>query len=362
MVLGLKDQNRVKKTLSMGTAHQILARANCACTIVRPMFSAGDHLRIQAKLQPDVIVANSAMQFRRRVAVVMNSSFWDSALAQYAALKVILPGDRVILVRCLNENINKKNVQDLQVERDYLRELGWHKFKKSDVSLAVEVVKSQTRMLCEFLEEKGVDLVIMSRFDSNKLKRSIKKGTKRRSFVLFGKLSLENASFQSFPHRCPCPIMIASTEVLRPFNRFLSEEVSDGEPFSPFSQGIFNRKTWSNALSGSHFRPFRSRRCQSMDIGHNQNLRDIEFGKREDSIEMSSSAMPDYAIQQSRDSWQSGDLLLNRSPTAPETSSSDTVQEDEQKEAVVRQLQQKLSEKEQEILHLKQCLSNLQNN
>ena len=123
------------------------------------------------------------MQFRRRVAVVLNSSLWDSSLTQYVAKNVIVPGDRVILVRCLNENLNKKNAEELQIERDYLRELGWHKFKRTRIALAVEVIKNHTRILCEFIEEKGVDLLVMARSDSNKLKRSIKKGRITRTVV-----------------------------------------------------------------------------------------------------------------------------------------------------------------------------------
>ena len=176
----------------MGASTQLLSKAPCACTIVSPRFSAGDHLRIQAKLQPDAIVpshlstrtvlyvplqvANSAAQYRRRVAVVLNSCLWDSALTEYVSKTVILPGDRVILIRCMNENIQKKSTEELQVERDYLRELGWHRFKGRNVTLAVEVIKTQTRVLSEFIAEKGVDLLIMARSDSNKLKRSIKKG------------------------------------------------------------------------------------------------------------------------------------------------------------------------------------------
>lgn len=246
-ILSLKDQNRVKKTLSMGAANQILSKACCACTIVSPRFSAGDHFRLQAKLQPDALVANSAMQFRRRVAVVLSSTVWDTALTQYVAKNVILPGDRVILVRCLNENVNKKNTEELQVERDYLRELGWHKFKRTNVALAVEVIKSQTRALCDFIEEKGVDLLIMTRSESNKLKRSITK---------------ENACFQAFPHRCPCPFMIVPTGILRGVVRRQPTSVGDVDlpstPFmsSPTFQGLFSKKSWSTALQSPRLRLF----------------------------------------------------------------------------------------------------------
>lgn len=110
------------------------------------------------------------------MAVVLNGSPWDSALAQYSAKNVILPQDRVILVRCLTENLNKKTTEELQQERAYLRELGWHKFKQTNVTVAVEVIQAHTKILCEFIEEKAIDLLIMTRSDSNKLTRSIKKG------------------------------------------------------------------------------------------------------------------------------------------------------------------------------------------
>jgi len=131
---------------------------------------------LQANLQPDVLVANSAMQFRRRLAVVLNSSEWDSALLQYVAENVIASKDRVILVRCLNENISKKQSEELQSERDYLRELGWHKFKRMEISLGVEVIQDKTKEICDLIEEKGIDLLIVIKSDSNLITRSIKKG------------------------------------------------------------------------------------------------------------------------------------------------------------------------------------------
>lgn len=168
-VISMKDQkNRVKRRMvSSHSAHHIIARATCACVIVSPRFSAGDHFRIQAKRQPDALVANSVLQYRRRVLVLLNTGLWDSALTQYTAKNVILSGDLVILVRCVNENIHRKNAEQFQIERDNMRELGWHKFKQNDISLAVEVVKvSQLHITllphCFFRTQLGVSVSLLN--------------------------------------------------------------------------------------------------------------------------------------------------------------------------------------------------------
>lgn len=140
-VVSSKDQNRVKRRMASNSAAQISSKSSCACVIVGPRFSAGDHFRMQAKRQPDALVANSVLQFRRRVLILLNNGLWDSALVQYAAKNLICPGDLVLLVRCVNENVHRKNTQQFQTERDNMRELGWHKFRQKNISLAVDVVK-----------------------------------------------------------------------------------------------------------------------------------------------------------------------------------------------------------------------------
>lgn len=140
-VVSSKDQNRVKRRMASNSAAQISSKSPCACVIVSPRFSAGDHFRMQAKRQPDALVANSVLQFRRRVLILLNNGLWDSALVQYSAKNLICSGDLVLLVRCVNENVHRKNTQQFQTERDNMRELGWHKFRQKNISLAVDVVK-----------------------------------------------------------------------------------------------------------------------------------------------------------------------------------------------------------------------------
>lgn len=312
-------------------------------------------------------VANSAMQFRRRVAVVLSSTVWDTALTQYVAKNVILPGDRVILVRCLNENVNRKNTEELQVERDYLRELGWHKFKRTNVALAVEVIKSQTRALCDFIEEKGVDLLIMTRSESNKLKRSITKGRPAMLWPFSYGFVLENACFQAFPHRCPCPFMIVPTGILRGVIRRQPTSVGDVDlpstPFmsSPTFQGFFSKKSWSTALQSPRLRLFSGRRCQSMDMSDTNMGLPNQDASRDDSIELSSSAAPELE-KKSPHSWKPPKIQVRTAPIVPEASGTppSVSEEDLQKQEAVRRLQQLLSEKEKEILDLKQQLVHLQ--
>ena len=178
--------------------------------------------------------------------------------------------------------------------------------------------------------------------------------------------------------------MIVPTEVLRGCSRYLPDTPSTGphqeHPISPFrstpgfSHSLFNRKTWSAAFNGQNFRLFGpSRRCLSLDISEqNQGLQAIEYIHRDDSIELSSSAMPDFVNKDAQLSFKSTDQLINgggsssETPVetcnmAPPTHCALRVDIEEcKRDVVLRRLQTMLTEKEKEVVALKQRIRHLQ--
>ena len=178
--------------------------------------------------------------------------------------------------------------------------------------------------------------------------------------------------------------MIVPTEVLRGCARYLPETPSTGlpteqQPISPFrstpgfSHSLFNRKTWSTAFNGQHFRLFGpSRRCLSLDISEqNQGLQAIAYIHRDDSIELSSSAMPDFVNKDAQLSFKSTDQLINGGPSSetpaeacivtPPTHGALRVDIEEcKRDVVLRRLQTMLTEKEKEVVALKQRIRHLQ--
>lgn len=369
VVISMKDQkNRVKRRMaSSHSAHPIITRAPCACVFVSPRFSAGDHFRIQAKRQPDALVANSVLQYRRRVLVLLNTGVWDSALTQYTAKNVILSGDLVILVRCVNENLHRKNAEQLQIERDSMRELGWHKFKQTNVSLSVEVVKvspllitfrahfylqNSTRNLCEFIESKGIDLLVMTGSDPSKLRNSIKK---------------ESAFSQTFYERSPCPFMFVPTDILKTFMSILPTQLTSASSRSPLLSSLNRlrrRAGFPSRLSVfSHGSPFRSlvhnRRCQSFGSSEHPELHSLEH-LRSDSVDYSSSAAPRMemtAMQGSKLKNEDQEFATSSAPQFSTPFANTSVRQEE-----VRVLQKELSEKEKQITMLKECINHLQKN
>lgn len=367
-VICMKDQkNRVKRRMvASHSAHHIITRAPCACVFVSPRFSAGDHFRIQAKRQPDALVANSVLQYRRRVLVLLNTGVWDSALTQYTANNVILSGDLVILVRCVNENLHRKNAEQLQIERDSMRELGWHKFKQTNVSLSVEVVKvslfllitfrphfclqNSSRSLCEFIESKGIDLLVMTGSDPSKLRNSIKK---------------ESAFSQTFYDRCPCPFMFVPTDILKTFMSILPTQLTSASPRSPLLSSISRlrrRAGFPGRFSVfSHGSPFRSlvhnRRCQSFGSSEHPELHSLEH-LRSDSVDYSSSAAPRMemtAMQGPKLKDGDQEFATSSAPQFSTPFANTSVRQEE-----VRVLQKELSEKEKQITMLKECINHLQ--
>eukprot|EP00210_Caulerpa_lentillifera_P000271 g264.t1 len=347
-IVSLKDQrNRVKRRMVSNCAHQIFTRASCACVIVSPRFSAGDHFRMQAKRQPDALVANSVLQYRRRVLVLLNTGLWDSALTQYTAKHVSMSGDLVILVRCVNENLHRKNADQFQIERDNMRELGWHKFKQNDVSLAVEVVKNTSRNLCEFIESKGIDLLIMTGSDTNKLKSSVKK---------------ESAFSQTFYERCPCPFMFVPTEILKHCMSHLPFQGGSSSSRS-FLFSSLNRLRRRAGFPGrfsvfSQKSPFRSlvhsRRCQSFGSTEHPELHSLDH-LRSDSVDYASNTVPGMEMTELTGTKETENSVQASAPQLSVANEGKELREEE-----VRELQQELSEKEKQITMLKECISHLQ--
>eukprot|EP00210_Caulerpa_lentillifera_P004087 g3899.t1 len=354
VVVSSKDQNRVKRRMSSNSATQILAKANCSCVFVSPRFSAGDHFRMQAKRQPDALVVNSVQQFRRRVVILLNTGLWDSALVQHSAKNLILTGDLVILVRCVNDNVHRKNATQVQTERDNMRELGWHKFRQNNVSLAVEVVKNSCRNLCEFIDSKGIDLVVMTRSDSHRIKLPMKKES-------------------GFHEKCPCPLMTVPTEILKPLihhNRARNpgHMRNQSSPISPLfssltrlrrrrggggGEGRCSRK--SVFINGSPFRGLgRNRRCQSMDSSEtHQEFYSIDY-LRSDSVDLTSSGASKMELTNFGNPWNALESTTDNNSPWKGNEELDINQEK------VRELRQELSEKEKEIIVLKQCINYLQ--
>ncbi|GMH38434.1 hypothetical protein BSKO_06318 [Bryopsis sp. KO-2023] len=195
MILGSKGHGRVKRTVGRSTSINIVSKASCACVIVSPRITAGEQTRIQAARQADVLEANVSLQFRRRVAIVLNAGPYDANLVQHAARNVLLAGDRVVLVRCLTRNIlNRQNRDELEaLEKDSAREIGRNKLRGANVAMAVEILNGGLRVLCNTIESKGIDLVVFMRSDEKRIRRPLPSGI---------------PALQSLPYRCPCPCMV----------------------------------------------------------------------------------------------------------------------------------------------------------
>lgn len=127
--------------MSRNTSTQVMQKAPCTTVIVSSKFSAGDYFRIQAQRQRDTLGSNVLREFKRRVAIVLNSGLWDSSLVNYAANKLVHPRDQVFLVRCLTKLPDRKNAEQERAERDSVRDIGWDKFRDANVSMAVELAK-----------------------------------------------------------------------------------------------------------------------------------------------------------------------------------------------------------------------------
>lgn len=81
------------------------------------------------------------MQFSRKVAIVLNAGPFDANLVHYAAKNVLLPGDKVTVVRCFTKNIlNRQNREELEIEKGSAREIGRSKLRGSNVAISVEIL------------------------------------------------------------------------------------------------------------------------------------------------------------------------------------------------------------------------------
>lgn len=79
---------------------------------------------------------------------MLNAGPYDANLIQYAARNVLLPGDRVIVVRCFSKNLlNRQNRENLEQEKGSAREIGRNKLMGSDVAMSVEILSVSENLL-----------------------------------------------------------------------------------------------------------------------------------------------------------------------------------------------------------------------
>lgn len=78
---------------------------------------------------------------------MLNAGPYDANLIQYAARNVLLPGDRVIVVRCFSKNLlQRQNRENLEQEKGSTREIGRNKLMGSDVAMSVEILSVSEKM------------------------------------------------------------------------------------------------------------------------------------------------------------------------------------------------------------------------
>ncbi|CAD7700887.1 unnamed protein product [Ostreobium quekettii] len=292
MILGSKGRSRVKRTVAKGTTVRVVQQAPCACIVVGPKLSSGEHFRIQAARQPEGV--EPTLQFGRRVAIVLNAGPYDPNMVQYTARNVLLAGDRVVLVRCMSKELKLKrgSKQQPEQERDNVREIGRTKLRGTQgVAMAVEVLKGGLKMICNFVESKGIDLVVMAR-EQRLVRRSL-------SGIGSGPPPLS-----ALYHRSPCPCMIVPMECLQhnwsSSSRSSVASAGQQEPLRSTSQSRLN------AISRQVTSPFASR------------LRGL--GTRHGSLKVAFAAKPPPQVQPAHTSATIDNAMIGQ-PSADSTQS-----------------------------------------